>query len=344
MLLNFPSLRIAVIYVYIIAGPSILSSASATDNNTSIDGPPQACSTQPRNVTPDATFKFGSLHDVVGQDGVLVISLQRKRDRFLFSVDKLKQAHIWPTEFAAADLECLSESEVSQGCYKAESPGTCEGRAGAGCTSGNEQAVSESHRRALEAAMTRKNDWTAILEDDVMPVRPKRWNAAFKKAWKTKPDHVKLVRLSWCHFPSDPSVQHLSLAHQTFQDTGDFQFLNWTGYQDAGGGQSYNPGLCTSAYMVHRDIIPEMLKLFPCCCAVDCCLLYDLFGKGWEQGKPRGLEFMMHLDAWGSTDYSKGLHLPWVHQGGVMVQNARDTPSTQWWADTIESVDNPTLK
>lgn len=303
------------------------------------------CSGQAREMVPDESFQWGSLHDVVGQDGVLVISLIRKNARFDYSAAKLRQAGVWPTEFAAADVECLSEEELSHGCLKGDAENSnvneqaCQGRAGGGCAYVNEQAVAESHRRALTAASEREKEWTAILEDDVVPVRPETWNEAFSKAWQQVPGHVKLVRLSWCQFPGDNPGS--TLGQDTYSDTGEFYIYNWTGYEP---GRHYNPGLCTSAYMVHRDIIPQMLQLFPCCCAVDCCLLYDFMAKGWEQDAPQGLQFMMHLDAKGSTEYAKGFHLPWVTQMGVLVQDARDVPSTAWWENTIESVDNPVLK
>lgn len=285
------------------------------------------CNAVPQRISPDSDFHFGSLHDVVGQDGVLVISLLRKQNRFEHSLGKLKDADIWPTEFPAADAECVSEEELRQGCIhegSGDGEDACQGRTGTGCTSTNEQAVAESHRRALAAAMEREREWTAILEDDVVPVRPEIWNAAFHEAWKQVPDHVKLVRLSWCHFPNE--VAWANLSHDSYGEVGDFLLSDWTGYSwDTG--RHYNPGLCTSAYMVHRDIIPEMLQLFPCCSAVDSCYLYDFFVKGWDTGTPRGVEVMMHLDAQGSMDFAKGFQMTDMAQGGVLVQDTREIPS-----------------
>lgn len=284
---------------------------------------------QPQSLEPDSDFQFGSIHDVVGRDGVLVISLLQKHDRFDRTAGKLKEAGIWPTEFPAADVECLTAEELNQGCSHPDvGAETCKDRTGDGCTSSSEQAVAESHRRALTAAMERQNDWTAILEDDVVPVRPERWDRAFHKAWRHLPEHIKMVRLSWCHFPGE--VSWADLTHESFRDAGDFHLANWTGYSwsAGGGGTHYNPGLCTSAYMVHRDIIPEMLKLFPCCSAVDSCYLYDFFVSGWDGGTARGMEIMMHLDAWGSAEYADGFQQPEMQQGGVIVQDVREAPST----------------
>lgn len=224
-------------------------------------------------------------------------------------------------------MQCLSEGELDKGCFRGGSQSgadACEGRTGTGCASVNEQAVAESHRRALVAAMEREREWTAILEDDVVPVRPESWSNEFEKTWKQVPEHIKMVRLSWCHFPAE--VAWATLAHDRFGEEGDFHLANWTGYTwDTG--RHYNPGLCTTAYMVHRDIIPEMLELFPCCSAVDSCYLYDFFVKGWDTGTPRGVEVMMHLDAEGSTDYAQGFQMPDMAQGGVLVQDTREMPS-----------------
>jgi len=53
-----------------------------------------------------------------------------------------------------------------------------------GCRSKTEQAITDSHRRALQAAMERNNsEWTAILEDDVVPLHPGYFDASFKEAW-----------------------------------------------------------------------------------------------------------------------------------------------------------------
>jgi hypothetical protein len=288
---------------------------------------------EPRHDSPDASFKFGGLHDVVGKDGVLVISLLRKQVRFDHTAAKLKEAAIWPTLLPAADNQCLKPEELNQGCAQPGSDQACQeqGRTGTGCVSVYEQAIAESHRRALVAASERQSDWTAIFEDDVVPVRAERWSKSFKKAWKQVPDRVKMVRLSWCHFPAE--YPWFNLTKETFHDAGDFHLVNWTGYTWPGPpvGGAYNPGLCTAAYMVHKEIIPEMLKLFPCCTAVDACYLLDFFVKGRDDagGTARGMEVVMNLDAWGSTEYAKGFQMEGMAQSGVLVQDVRELPSSR---------------
>jgi hypothetical protein len=50
------------------------------------------------------------------------------------------------------------------------------------------------------------------------------------------------------------------------RDEGEFMLTTWTGYNGA-----YQPGACTTAYMVHKDVIPEMLSFFPCRDTLDVC-------------------------------------------------------------------------
>lgn len=303
------------------------------------------CGTVPRKRQPDPNFKFGSLHDVVGRDGVLVISLLRKPERFERSAKLLKKAGIWATEYPAADNYCVQKKELDRVCPLHEDEEhvqqicgddwLAKGKHGTGCKHTVEQAIAESHRRALAAAQKRSSAWTAILEEDVVPVRPSRWDAAFRKAWKRVPRGIKMVRLSWCNFPGDHPGYTMGM--DTFADIGDFALANWTGYHpvEPGNldGRVYNAGGCTGGYMVHRSIIPEIMKLFPCCCALDCCLQHDLFEKivpiaGGREG-PLGMQMMLSMDAWGSIDYAMNYTYWGLYQSGVMVQDARENPSTR---------------
>jgi len=292
---------------------------------------------KPRKRPPDVDFQLGSLHEVVGRDGVLVISLLSKPERFEHSAILLKQAGIWPTEFPAVESDCLQKEELDRVCPLHEDflsiSRTCHGKMGMGCRLTIEQAIAESHRRALAAAQQRASDWTAILEEDVVPVRPSRWNSAFEKAWKRVPDGVKIVRLSWCNFPDDHPGQTMGM--DTFSDIGDFMLANWTGYYpEESGERIYDSGGCTGGYLVHRSIIPEIMKIFPCCCALDCCLQYDFFGRpvpaaGGGDEVPLGTQIMLSMDAWGSIDYAMN-YTDWgLYQSGVMVQDSRNLPSTR---------------
>jgi hypothetical protein len=263
---------------------------------------------------------------------VLILSLLREPERFERSAMQLKRAGIWPTAFLAADAECLSPDELSQGCYSADNDHehvaekcTSQGRAGHGCVNRGEQAIAESHHRALLAASKRSADWTVILEDDAVPVRPERWSEAFKAAWAMVPSHVKLIRLSWCIFPGDH--RESTASQEDFADAGDFHLVGWIGYNPS---HQYDSGGCTTGYMVHKDILPDMLELFPCCCALDCCLQNDFYQKpAAGSSVSRGLSIMLNLDAWGSQEFSADFTSYGLVQNGVFVQDARRAPSTR---------------
>jgi len=252
---------------------------------------------------------FSSLHEVVGVGGVVMISLERRPERFNHTSRKLAQIGIVPHRLMATDGTCASSKQLSQGCLLEEdegTPGWClaqrekflsEGGArnkeGTGCQSKIEQAIADSHRRALELAQDRDHEWTAIFEDDSVPVRPKRWNRAFQRAWARVPPTAKVVRLSWCMIAKNPTEATV----QTLTDVGDFRLTQWTGF-----GSDYKAGGCTGAYVVHRSVIPELLALFPCCCAVDCCFEHDLFNRQeLESGQTKGEQILVSLDAWGSN-------------------------------------------
>lgn len=302
-----------------------------TTFDTTESGEPSEIDCNPRHERHvNKSFHFGSLNDVVGHDGVLTISLLRDPARFAYSSAFLKEAKIWPTEFPAVDGKCLQQEELSRGCHfkGAPSASICPRRTGLGCESIAEQAIAESHRRALLKAHKRKSEWTAILEDDAVPVRPKRWDRAFRKAWAKVPPGIQLLRLSWCSFPAD--YPWGTLTNVVKLDAGEFQLTNWTGYEP---GRFYRPGGCSSGYMVHKDLIPRLLKLFPCCCAFDCCLQHDFLEQPGTN-EPLGVELMLSMDAWGSTEYAKDFAN--LVQNGVLVQDRRTISSTRGTIEYFE--------
>jgi hypothetical protein len=268
-----------------------------------------------------------SLHEVVGSDGVFMISRLRDAMRFNFSMERLRVAGIYPSKFLATDGTCASEPALGKGCAKQsdDSPQWCESlhKTGSGCGNTAEQAIADSHRRALIAANERKHNWTLILEDDAVLVRPNRWNQAFRRAWQKVPPETKIVRFSWC-MPGNESV----IQQPTYADAGDFRLIQWTGYANG-----YRAGGCTSGYMVHRDIIPQMVGLFPCCCAVDCCFENDLYNRVVEgTTDTKGMTIMMSMDSWGSNEYIVDVGNAFNHWGpqyGVMFQALGDLASTR---------------
>lgn len=259
-------------------------------------------------------YTSSGLHDVVGRDGVLVITLNRTPERFLYSAEQLSLAGIVATAFPATDGKTASNEELSQGCVSNTDRNVATKCRNAGCAKRNEQAIAESHRRALLAAKDRDNKWTAILEDDMTLVEPKRWDKAFRQAWAQVPPESKIVRLSWCMI-----VPHEEDSMQIYAETGDFILAKWVGLNSSS--PTYHPGLCTGGYMVHQDILSEMLGLFPCCAAVDTC--YFDFAKRMQENAalPRGLEVMINMAARKSRAYIENTtHDSWLAQHGVMFQ------------------------
>lgn len=277
------------------------------------------------------SIQRGHLHDVVGKDGVLMLTLDglESRQRSAVTEAGLAAAGIVPQRFSATDAKKASEEELARACMPAASAGTgawCKAndKPGEGCRSHNEQAIADSHRRALEVALHRNStaEWTAIFEDDVTPVWPENWNENFRKAWASIPPETKMVRLGWCVFEED--VGHLTW--EIYGNTGEFKLVRGTFRPDG----SYYSGGCTTGYLVHRSFIPVVLNLFPCCCPLDCCLEWGLFNKPTPPGirGPKGLQVMMSIDNAGSIGHTP---LNWAHfnQSGILLQDLRRTTSTR---------------
>jgi hypothetical protein len=276
---------------------------------------------------------MGSLNDVVGKDGVFMLGLQRSLYRYQYSEEQLSKIGIQPSFVAATDGVCAPSEALSQGCvHESVNPSaTCQGagKAGKGCVSRVEQAIADSHRRAPLEAQLRNQNWTAIFEDDVVPVLKDGldWNVEFRRAWSRVPPEAKMVRLSWCVSPEEEArltakakKAPISLA-QTESDSSQGLF-NWMRSPDAGG--------CTAAYMVHRSIIPELLTVFPCCCAVDCCYANDFFNKPDASGHLRRHTLLFNLDAFGSKGYIEAhAKSDWGTHYGVLMQSKDQLGSTR---------------
>lgn len=264
-----------------------------------------------------------ALHDVVGADGVFLISLDRMSERYNESANVLNQIGIKPVKISAVDAAMASRRELAQGCSKAGDPGVLEscqnpgsqakGKTGYGCIHSTEQAVAASHRKALQEAKKRGGEWTAIVEDDAVPAPVENWNLAFRNIWKQLPAWVKFVRLGWCQLGSmdlpDPVVA------VPYANTSGATLIEKEG---CCGTMYYDPGGCTTAYIVHRDILDEMLNLFPCCSALDSCYKWDYF-KAYnpETKQERGLDIMMSMDSHNKPLWDDG----WVEQHGMFLQD-----------------------
>jgi len=278
-----------------------------------------------------------SVHDAVGRHGVLKIGLEKRKRWKEEEQDNGYQAHafeaagISPTPFRATDAETASEEELKKACPLESDPGTsdfCQShkKDGTGCKSKVEQAIADSHRRAMVDALQRtESDWTLIIEDDVVPVRPELFNAAFQDAWQKIPKQYKMVRLGWCTFEED-----LGWIRKTsdVDDSGEFHVYNWMSWRDKDGGDHYYSGGCTTAYMLHKDIIPEVLGIFPCCCPLDCCLERGLFYKPTETPNLyRGQQVVTNMDTSDTEAYAS--HFTFFNQSGVLVQDNRQVRSSR---------------
>lgn len=256
---------------------------------------------QPSAAPPALSF----LHDIVGKDGVLMIALESQSFRSNYAVQELHKVGIFPTLFPATDGNNASQASLEAACYFSR-PGVCaqigaagtglqSPKMGVGCLSKIEQGIADSHKRALEAALHRAEDWTAIFEDDAAPVtpRPGIWNDEFRRAWSQRPPEARVVRLSWCYSGGDYAVHGNPEARGTFI---------WVKTPRSGG--------CTSAYMVHKSVIPELLKTFPCCMGVDGCWEKDFFTQcdPTKPGTLRSMILLYNLDVVGGAEYIGNLY------------------------------------
>lgn len=277
------------------------------------------------------------VHDIVGDSGVLQIVLERSStERADVSEQVLASAGIKATRFAATDVQTATQEELSQSCPLNTEAGTPEwcsanGKVGPGCLDTVAQAITDSHRRALIKASERSSsDWTMVIEDDVVPVHPEDWDANFRKAWQHVPENVGMVRLARCVFEQDLGPVR---KRNTTIFAGGFQLVDWPYWTDSAPKQRYYTGGCTTGYMVHKKLIPELLGLFPCCCPIDCCFENQLFySKGKGEAEFRGEEIMTNLDHWDTREYAKDF--TGFMQEGVMVQDNREIKTSRpEWVD-----------
>lgn len=272
---------------------------------------------------------YSSLHDVVGSDGVVMISLDSVSTRSAYAAHQLNQLGIRPVKLSATDARCASSKALARGCVH-HNDTSCHNdkKAGTGCISRAEQAIGDSHRRALEHAYTRNNNpWTLILEDDAVPAVQDGydWNIAFSEAWAKLPEGAKIVRLSWCLPPKSklPLDNKLNAGQFTFTRSSDLMSL----------------GGCTTAYMVHQSILPKMLKVFPCCGAVDSCWDWDFFLKpDPDNGGKKPMDTVLWNMGGQYPSRPGGLmgeNTQWGNHFGIMMQNTGLTTSTRSGAGAV---------
>lgn len=292
---------------------------------------------------PVADENISGLHHVVGKHGVLVLTLVRQPERLVRAVTALGKVGIVPVPFPATDARCASPEKLDLGIRRAharESDKVALIRAQKAGQSTEQwwqetnvaQAIADSHRRALQAALARRDhEWTAILEDDAVPFGgTDSWDESFTKAWAAIPDGVKFVRLGWCG-TGPPYEEHFTATD------GGFMIGQWVDHGNFTDPHASDGG-CTTGYVVHKSIIPEMLQMFPCTEAVDSCFLWKLFMSN-RGSHLWGAKHMVNLDVDANklspheaAIHTRRLHLKYI-QAGVL-QQARDVPSTRRLANS----------
>lgn len=197
-----------------------------------------------------------SLHRTVGKDGVMMISSPRNKQKSDYSKAKLSEVGIYPRMFWATDY--LDPNTSQESLEKAWDFTAIPIHANLRTPSQRRwtAAVADSHRRALEQAQGRRETWTAILEDDVVPILANGmtgtgWIASFESAWDQLPPRARLVRLGFCSL-FGPRAERFVYANAY-----DFVITNKL------------DGLCTTGYIVHKDAIPVLLSSFPMANPVD---------------------------------------------------------------------------
>merc|ERR1719440_871545 len=118
-----------------------------------------------------------------------MLSLKKESERFESTSARLQKIGIYPTRFEAADgsdpklsARYLQENAVDYS-HRSKESGFWFGINSTHVRA--VQALAVSHKRALEAAQKRNNSWTAILEDDAIPVNglPLNFAEEFEKVW-----------------------------------------------------------------------------------------------------------------------------------------------------------------
>jgi hypothetical protein len=268
-----------------------------------------------------------SLHEVVGSDGALMIALESLPARAKLASQELAKAGIQVRHFPATNGNDTSPEVLSQACRHVYSDNvTCPGQSGpgkfgVGCRNKMVQAIAHSHQRALQTALTRSNrEWTAIFEDDAVPVIPAGadWNEEFRKAWQQLPAAAKVVRLGWCQFRS----QAERFPEPRSTENGLFNWVQFTAGLEAGQ-TGTGVGGCTTGYMVHKSIIPSMLNVFPCCIGVDACMEMDFYAK-------QDPAILANLMVVGGDKYiaDNGGDLPSMKFRGVVMQATKELGHT----------------
>lgn len=251
------------------------------------------------------------LHRLAGRDGVFVISLARKPERWAVTSHALKMVGIKAKRFDAADgMFVVHENERHN-----KSQYTKRDLVRASLDGGNIlQAITLSHMQVLEAAMklkSRRKKWVAIFEDDVLPVGDvETWNKGLEAAWAHVPRTAKMVRLQWKRETTAQPNITIEVEHG-------FRVI----YNISSGA-----GDCAGAYLVRRKAIPNIMKIFPCEGAIDICYMWQLFRSRplVLRGRTWAADHLVFLDRAGASEAAKYASVQdYPNYRGAFVQNRR---------------------
>jgi GR25 family glycosyltransferase involved in LPS biosynthesis len=267
----------------------------------------------PRLDSVGRRLNLSFIHKIVGRGGVIQISLQRHPQRASYAATQLKAVGIDPVTIAATDAACAPQQTLDEGCNQNCAP--------------EEAAIAHSHKRALEVAALRNETWTLILEDDTVPVLQdgvagSTWDAELRDIWAQLPSNARVVRLSWC-WPGNWFTQWTT-------DTigkGKMRFTQF-GMQSPSQQIWNSVGLCTDAYMVHKDVVPKLLSIFPCNCALDACMGWKFFNSWDSSGTVPMLSYLYNLDMVGSISLIESNAETRTQSSGIMMQAYKQLGTT----------------
>lgn len=197
----------------------------------------------------DNSRKWSALHEVVGPDGVLMLYVERA-GRKVYKA--LNEVGIYPTMVSAVDYKTATPAELREGGLTQDDH---DERCDQGIGHNHKpvvQAISASHLKAIRMAKERDYEWTAILEDDAVPINTPNFDRNFREVWSKVPNETGYVRLSWC-----PLIGEDMLEKHTYYAYDNLRLIDYQLDKTDG---SFATGGCTTAYMVRRNFIPRILR------------------------------------------------------------------------------------
>jgi GR25 family glycosyltransferase involved in LPS biosynthesis len=211
------------------------------------------------------------MHKAVGKvppgGHAIVISLATSPERAAFVHKSLS-----PLGVDLVDMQAVTEHSTREELHSA-----CGFEKYPGALTDESRARAASHKKALVMAAERKENWTLILEDDVapLPIPHEQWLAGFDAAWqRLKHRDPAVVRLGWCQFNGGkPEVENLENGFQIIHRI-------MAGRHDREAPEGINNGLCSTAYIVSKKYVHQMIQAFPGCHEpLDLFYAHELFNK-----------------------------------------------------------------